>query len=94
MQGPLLQAAQDDCEQVCADWLASLAGTSLLYKKGGKRLVPKVYDHTGFYHWLVRASLIFISSMAVLTCCLQRGLAPRVFEYLFCEIDRAQDEKV
>lgn len=24
----------------------------------------------------------------------QRGLAPRVFEYLFAEIDRAQDEQV
>jgi hypothetical protein len=27
-------------------------------------------------------------------CCLQRGLAPRVFEYLFAEIDKAQDEQV
>jgi hypothetical protein len=30
----------------------------------------------------------------LLCCCLQRGLAPRVFEYLFREIDQAQDENV
>lgn len=27
-------------------------------------------------------------------CVLQRGLAPRVFQYLFQEIDKAQDENV
>lgn len=37
---------------------------------------------------------VLLRDGAVTVGVLQRGLAPRVFEYLFTEIDKAQDENV
>jgi hypothetical protein len=51
--------------------------------------------HSAMSDTRIGGECLRVSHTPGVSCCLlQRGLAPRVFQYLFSEIDKAQDENV
>ncbi|WIA12855.1 hypothetical protein OEZ85_006481 [Tetradesmus obliquus] len=68
-----------------------------IFERAGKPIVDNCmggYNSTIFAYGQTGAGKTYTMQgpMAALEDCEERGLAPRVFEYLFSEIDKAQDE--